>query len=100
MSDNIHDKVLAILEKSAEARNSDNVLLLLYWTEHDDKIFQRVIDVIGFHNIAHLTPMDTVRRWRQKIQNDEGLYKPDPEVIRARLEKQAEMQREFRNNGL
>lgn len=95
MSGNIHDKVLTILKKVPEARNSDNVLLLAYWNEYDDKIFQRVIDIVGYHAVARLTPLDSIRRFRQKIQNVEGKYKPDPEVMRGRLEKQAEMKKEF-----
>jgi len=96
MSDNnIHDKVLEILRKYPEARNSDNVLVLLFWSENDDKYFQRVIDLLGTHNIARLTALDTIRRWRQKIQNEENLYKAERHVIEGRLEKQVEMRRQF-----
>ena len=98
MSDGVRDKVLAILEKMPLARNSDNVLLLEYWKEYDDSIFQKIIDILGYHNIAYnLTPFDSVRRWRQKIQNEEGLFKPDEDVARGRLERQAEMQKEFKH---
>jgi len=88
-------KVTEILKNSQEARNSDNVLLLLYWTQHDDKVFQKVIDIIGVDKIKQLTNYDSIRRVRQEIQNVDGLYKPDPETQRLRLERQAEIKKHY-----
>jgi hypothetical protein len=76
-----------ILAHFPEARNNDKLLMLLYW-ELADKItipkeFRQAF-------LYKATPPETIRRMRQKIQ-EQGDYLPRQEVLEARRRKQQVM---------
>jgi len=88
----IERNTMHILETYDEARNDDNYLVVTYW---------RVIDKwdgdCGTYTMRHLTDCESVRRVRQKIQNEKNLFQPtDPEVFRKRQS----MEKKYRRYAL
>ena len=82
------DKVKVILEKYEKARNNDGTLLAFYIWEYMPHMIGKDQDgepCIRLSNIKHLPPIENLRRSRQIIQNDLGLFPPtDPKVCKAR----------------
>jgi hypothetical protein len=86
----IKEQVREILKRFPEARNNDFYLQWL-WLKYYAGIsvalpFLPIEDIkkVGGH-------LETVRRTRQEIQNDEGQYEADDDVKRARRKKQKEV---------
>jgi hypothetical protein len=70
------EKVEFILKHFPEARNNDNYLIYLYW---------RLVDQCEtLEDIVHATSPEVIRRARQKIQNELGLYQPTNDKVRKR----------------
>jgi hypothetical protein len=76
-----------ILAHYPEARNNDKLLMLLYW-ELADKI--NIPKEFRQAFLYRATPPETIRRMRQKIQ-EQGDYLPRQEVLEARRRKQQAM---------
>lgn len=81
------DQVLALLDRYPNARNNDFYLQLLWL-----KSFGGIKDIpfVEWTKIRELSGrLESVRRMRQKVQNEMGLYPPtDPEILRRRQERQ------------
>jgi len=76
----IRDNVRKILSQHEQARNDDIFLILTYWKE----INKAPINIEAILR-TELTHTESIRRARQKIQNEEGLFPPtDSEVIERR----------------
>jgi hypothetical protein len=73
-----------ILAHYPEARNNDKLLMLLFW-----EIFDKINIPKEFRQafLHKATPPETIRRMRQKIQ-EQGDYLPRQEVLEARRRKQ------------
>lgn len=83
----VRENVDKILEEFEEARNDDRYLLILYWK----KIDRLPLPWIPWDVIQGLTSPETIRRMRQKIQED-GRFRPtDPEVDAKRRDRSREM---------
>lgn len=67
-------EVLATLETSYRARNDDKYLLYLIWSKRTDLN-------IPFDEFATLPMPETVRRVRQKIQNEDKMFLPTDEKV-------------------
>ena len=77
----VEEKVVRILHLDMATRNSDLFLLFHYWVAFDKYRGQLIVRNLN----PQLTSPETIRRVRQKIQNNLGLFPPtDPEVIKAR----------------
>lgn len=79
-----HAKILVeeVLQKDEYARNNDFWLMLGVWKRQGAKI-----TIEG--PINKLISPETIRRVRQKIQNDNLLYRPtDPTVIKKRRQRE------------
>jgi hypothetical protein len=75
----VRDKVRDLLKDSELARNEDTYLILKYWQKFDNA--QIDPDTL----LKNCTNAETIRRNRQKIQNEEGLYpSTDPEAQKRR----------------
>lgn len=77
-------RVQEILRKYPHTRDSDWWLLIRYLQEwHPElKLF------INYQELKNVPMSETIRRVRQKIQNEEGLYVPSCAVDDARKEKE------------
>ena len=84
----ICSNVRALLQEHKAARDSDNLLVALYW-----RVFDGI--EVPVSDIHHATKADTIRRARQKIQNTEGLFGPSLEARAARSRRQEAMQEIF-----
>ena len=85
------DKVAQILTDIPQTRDNDNLLIAYYMK-----------DVYGLTNtfdIALKTKKnvyETIRRTRQKVQEENPLLRPSVEIYQARLMKEAEVREEVR----
>ena len=79
----VKERVEYILENYPEARNDDFYLYILYVRLFEPELSQ-YIDYIPYNIIKRSTRFESVRRARQKIQ-EEGRYLPtDPKILRKR----------------
>ena len=79
-------KVEYVLSKNEQARNSDKILIELYWKTWDRKFIAEndAGDWVLLRNMVYLTSPESIRRCRQKFQ-EEGQYPAtDPVVIERR----------------
>ena len=84
---NTETAIRYLLAHYPDARSSDKLLMLLYW-EIVDKI--PIPKEFRTAFLRKATPPETIRRMRQKIQ-EQGDYLPSPEVQEARRRKQQAM---------
>lgn len=81
----ITERVTSILKHSSIARNSDNELYLIYLQKSGLDLDERQA------RIFRELPINSIRRIRQKIQEDtpekEGLYKADDKIRKERAHK-------------
>jgi hypothetical protein len=84
----IVSNVRALLAEHKAARDSDNLLCAIYWRVFDN------IDV-PVEAIHRATKADTIRRARQKIQNDMGEFGPSLEIRAGRSRRQEAMREIF-----
>lgn len=69
--------MLELLEKEPRCRNDDLWLVLQVWQKK-----QQIKLFIPYDEIQYMINPETIRRVRQEIQNDEGLFLPtDPQVL-------------------
>ena len=79
----VKERVEWILANHPEARNDDFYLYILYVRTFEPEL-SKYIDYIPFEIIKRSTRFETIRRCRQKIQ-EEGRYLPtDPKVLKKR----------------
>ena len=79
----VKERVEWILANHPEARNDDFYLYILYVRTFEPEL-SKYIDYIPFEIIKRSTRFETIRRCRQKLQ-EQGLYLPtDPKVLRKR----------------
>lgn len=76
----VKENVYHLLKTDDECRNHDLYLILKYWKEYEGLN----VDPGIYEN---LTSPETIRRNRQKIQNEENKYKPTDMEIREYREK-------------
>jgi hypothetical protein len=69
------ERVCWLLEKNEHLRNCDKCLIIYYWKHVD------ALDNVSKDNIHSLTPSESIRRVRQHIQNDLGLWPPTEEKV-------------------
>jgi len=81
-------KVRSILAEHPTARNNDGSLQAYFIYKYCRHLVTTDIDgkpAIRLENLKNLPPLETIRRSRQIIQNDNGEYLPtDPAVRRER----------------
>src|SRR5579875_3345168 len=86
------DQVLYLLERYPAARNNDFYLQLLWLKQCGGVV---ALPWIDWEKIkANSGKLESVRRVRQKIENEMGLFQPTGPVIKARREEQRKMRRE------
>ena len=74
----IKDNIKVLLAEDERCRNDDLYLILKYWTTYNG--VNANLEIVG--ELAHT---ETIRRYRQKIQHEEGNYLPtEPEVLEKR----------------
>lgn len=93
--------ILGIMEAAPKSRDDDTYLILQVWMAlHPSKIFKheerQCVRLLDIYEVFE-SP-ETIRRTRQKIQNDLGLYPPSAKVAKARRMKE-EAWREAMNNN-
>ena len=84
---NITAKVWYLLDKYPETRNSDRTLILYYYSEFEgifNTPFNRVMEN------TELTSFESIRRARQKIQEEHPEYRAVKSVEDVRIAKQEE----------
>src|SRR5579875_1839813 len=86
------DQVLYLLERYPAARNNDFYLQLLWLKQFGGKVELPWKDWEKIK--ANSGKLESVRRVRQKIQNEIGLFQQTDLVIKARRDKQRKMWRE------
>jgi hypothetical protein len=81
----LKEKVAVILRNYPETRNSDKVLVEVYWKVWDKDYIQsnEYGEWVLLNNLIRMTNPNTVIRARQKF-NENGEYLPDDEVVIAR----------------
>jgi len=73
------ERVVWLLSKYPHLRDCDKCLVIYYWKHVDN------LDIVNRDNIHALTSSETIRRVRQHIQNELGLFLPtETKVILAR----------------
>lgn len=83
------DQVLALLERYPQTRDNDFYLQLMWLRQFGN--LSVAIPYIPFNEIQKLGgSLESVRRVRQKIQNEDGLFPPSLEV-QAKRGKRAEI---------
>lgn len=88
----VKDRVKYILKHYPETRNDDMYLWLIY-VRLFDKELSKYIKFIPYEVLKRATKFETIRRVRQKIQNEEGLYPPTNPKVRARRRRKQELWR-------
>lgn len=87
-------KVRSILEQYPEARENDGHLYALFLSKYHPELISAVphpikpgetIKMLQLSNFRKMPPLESLRRSRQIIQNDDGEFQPtDPKVRKAR----------------
>jgi hypothetical protein len=76
----IQQRVFDLLQQNEAARNSDNILIYLYWRTYDS--------CVSLEDMVYATPPEDIRRCRQKL-NERQLFLPtDPDIMRKRRRRQ------------
>lgn len=89
----VKERVLYILDKYPETRNNDLYLWLIYVRLFEPEL-SKYIKFIPYDVLKKAVAFETIRRVRQKIQNELGLYPPtDPKVIKRRRRKEEAMRK-------
>lgn len=102
LTNNIFYAVHDILATSPECRNSDQKLICMVWAKlHPHRIFtatEQPVKCFAVRDIMDLfESTETIRRSRQIIQNDLGLYPPSETVKNGRRKNQ-EIIEEWKRN--
>lgn len=89
--ESVRNLVVSVLKEDTRARNDDNWLIY--------KVISRLTKIfISFEDFNKLPKFETIRRIRQKIQNEEGLYIPtDDKVIKRRKIKEGILRNYYGN---
>ena len=82
-----YSKVKVILEGSKTARNSDKVLMWLYWG--DELNIKGVMGTIDLHNFMGVTTPETITRARRKVVERYPNLKGNSDVESAKKRKQS-----------
>lgn len=91
----IRDNVEKVLGIFPETRNSDKLLIVMYWTMIDGLTFNSEEEFIsGMVNKA--TSTESIRRARQLVQ-EEGKFLPTDKTILARRMKKSKMELAIQN---
>lgn len=85
----IKEVVREVLEESPKARNSDKLLILQCLRKMGFKIY------VDYRELSAMPSWESLRRCRQVIQNEEGLYLPDEDIDELRFKKEEEMKGEL-----
>ena len=91
-------KVRSIMEEFPETRNSDGVLFAEFIFKHCKNLVRKDGEsksdaVLPLRYFRYLPSLETVRRSRQLIQNDDGEFLPtDPNITKLRRIKQMNYQ--------
>ena len=89
----VKERVIYILDKYPETRNNDLYLWLIY-VRLFDPVLSKYIKFIPYKVLEKAVSFETIRRVRQKVQNELGLYPPtDPKVIKRRRRKAEAMRK-------
>lgn len=87
------------LRDDIDSRNSDIRLTNYIWLKYYSDSIQLTDKneyYVKLSNLYYLPKQDDVGRWRQKFQNEKGIYLPtDPEVRKQRRMKEIEIRKEL-----
>ena len=73
----------SVLAEDPNARNNDLWLIISVWRKQGLKVY------LDYSKLGEVANFESIRRIRQKIQNEEGRYLPtNPEVCRQRRMRQ------------
>jgi len=86
------EKVIWILKHFPETRNSDNLLLFMYWDKCDGLDADNFLDEAV---ITKLTPSESITRCRRNIQNTYGMFLPTEESVLEEREIKQEAVRDW-----
>lgn len=88
---NIRDKVAYLLETIPKTRENDNLLIAYYLK--DEYHLQNTFDIaLQFSTNVY----ESIRRARQKIQENNPALRPSEQIYRARLDKESKIREEMR----
>ncbi len=97
---NTRSQVETMLEVSTSARNSDNVLIALIWRDEcQEKGITNLESFFSSFNKGELTSPESIRRVRQKVQ-EEGLYPPTEKVGKRRDIRKEDIRTNINNKTL
>lgn len=83
----IKQAVKEVLEECPNARNSDKLLTIL--------VFRKLGFKIWIEDIKGSPSFESIRRWRQKLQNSEGICPPTEDVSAMRNKREIEFKEVF-----
>ena len=85
----IRNNVVEILRKHPQTRKNDNLLVLRFLLKIGCGRMKRDEIIIDLRKFEEFPAFESITRARRNIQNTEGLYEPEEEVIEKRKEKQS-----------
>ena len=96
-----YEKVRTILEECPEARSDDNLLFAKLVNDHDESLSSSDRAVLDrcFSDWRSPFKYDTVRRTRQKLQEEHPELRPSAHVVRGRFRRAEEIVDELRTEG-
>lgn len=87
-------KVFRVLERYPEARDESPLLTILYVWRDEDGLPGWIIDLILAHKIKYgLSDTENIRRAKQILQNNKGVFKPSDVVAANRAERAQTMKK-------
>lgn len=89
----VKDNVKYLLEDNADNRNSDKVLLIRYAEEFTDFSYKELLMLSAM--LERMPNFESIRRSRQKIQQDNPHLRSDKQVERAKREEERLMTTEL-----
>lgn len=101
MKETIKEKVLKCLELYPDSRNSDVKLTNAVWVEfyHSLLFIKDGVLAVKLLDIYKLPNQDIIKRWRAKIQNEEGKFLPtDPEITKKRQRREEQIRKDLNYN--
>lgn len=84
----IKQAVKEVLEECPKARNSDKLLTIM--------VFRKLGFKIWIEDLKNSPSLESIRRWRQKFQNQKGICPPTEDVSIMRNKRELEFKEVFR----
>lgn len=84
----VYDKVKYFLEAFPQTRDSDKLLIYLYWNNQQLRVFGKQGDLTKEFLLGSATSSETIRRCRQKIQEENPELRSSRQIQKIKDRKQ------------